>query len=206
MAGLTNQSPRVTTGYLDTVNDPAPGVPVSTAQISGSIVQPYAGQVGGKLVINDTNALALYKTTKLYNGIYAYVLTKSGSTTAPAVGLPAFWYDRSNATVTPDLATGEGGDLAGFYLGAPTKGNYCFIQVAGKANVYMKTPITKATPVDGDMVFIDVSTVEGDVIADATNITAPILKLKVGIIQGTVTAGAVNLVVLDRSIDDEFSN
>ena len=68
----TNQSPRVTAGYLNDVNDPAPGVPLASP--SGSIVQNYAGQMGGKLFLGSVTASALSDTAvgTLYGGVYQY--------------------------------------------------------------------------------------------------------------------------------------
>jgi hypothetical protein len=205
MAGDSNQSPRVTTGFLNTVNDPAPGVPLSSP--SGSIVQPYTGQVGGKLTLRDEDALKLSDVTNvatLYNGIYTYVQTKSGSSTAPARGLVAFWYDRGTYIVTPDGSATNISKPAGVYLNAPTKGQYCFIQVAGKASAKFTATITKATPADGDLVVINSSTYLADVLADATNLTSVEAKTIIGICDGAPTGGAISLVDLWRNFDNEF--
>src|ERR1035437_4311695 len=103
-----NQSPRITQQFIDKVDDPAPGVLVSTSQISGSIVSSYGGQVGGKLTLSSASALALSAvpgTTTFRGGVYEYVQFKSTSTSANAVGQPVFWTDYTNYIVSPDGGT-----------------------------------------------------------------------------------------------------
>ena len=71
---------------------------------------------------------------------------KSNSTNVNAGGNIAFWSDRATHVVTPD-ATGNLGQVAGVILEAETKGNYGWIQVAGRATVNFKSSLTPATNV-----------------------------------------------------------
>ena len=195
----TNQAPRVTTGFLNTADDPAPGVPLASP--SGSIVQPYAGQVGGKLTVNNAEALGLSSTATgtLYRGVYRYVQFRLGATAANARGQLVFWYDRDNNIVTGDVADATVTPFAaGVCLMANTKGNYGWIQVSGKASVKFKAATTKTTPAIGDVVMVDATPSNtGDVLADATGLTSPNGKNKIGIALEAPVGGAVKLVELD---------
>lgn len=196
---------RVIRRALNTVNDAQPGVPLSTSEASGSIIQPYYGQVGKRLVCTYAMATKLSDTTigSLYEGVYQYVLTKAGSTVAPARGGLCFWDDYDAYTVTPDVSATSsfGGDnsglFAGVYLSAPTKGYYCYIQILGKASVLFASSITKTTPAMGDMVLVDgTSSNTGQVLADATGITGPTLKRAMGVALETPVAASIKLVDL----------
>ena len=170
MAGLTgvsNQSPRITTGFLNTVNDPAPGVPVSTAQISGSIVQPYGGQLGGKLYLSadDAKKLSSSDVGTLYGGVYMYVRLSASAVAANAIRGRIVVWDLTAAEdqyqVTTDLTQNESYPLyAGVALNPPatttagqtgqpqntlTPGNYGFIQIAGKSTMQVVSSGVVAT-------------------------------------------------------------
>jgi hypothetical protein len=134
-----NQHPRITTTYLNQLNrhgDPAPGVNVSTAQISGSIVQPYDGFQGGKLTITNPWAVQFADPAvgPLYGGVYQYVRLNPADTAPPVRGQVLFWMDELHYIVTTNAAT-PGGKIAGVSLNATTPGNWDFIQISGIANV-----------------------------------------------------------------------
>jgi len=136
-----NQHPRITTTYLNQLNrqgDPAPGVPVSTAQASGSIIQPYAGFVGGKLTITNPWAVQFADPAvgPLYGGIYMYVQFAANSTGAPTRGQIAYWADEGKYVVTADATVaGSANKIAGITLNNTLRGNWDFIQIAGVAMV-----------------------------------------------------------------------
>jgi hypothetical protein len=135
-----NQSPRITTTYLNQLNrkgDPAPGVPVSTAQVSGSIVQPYSGFVGGKLTITDPWAAQFADPAvgPLYGGIYMYVQLDPSVVTPPIPGQVLFWSNEMQYIVTTNGTTAPGGKIAGIAVNQTTPGNWDFIQIAGIASV-----------------------------------------------------------------------
>lgn len=196
---------RIIARALNSVDDPAPGVPLSSSQASGSIIQPYYGMVGKRLVCTAAMAAKLSDTTiaTLYEGIYQYVQFKSGSTATPARGALVYWYDFENYIITPDVSATSnfGGDnsglIAGVILNSVTKGNYGFIQIAGKAGVLFTTPITKTTPVQGDFVTANSTTTnKADVLADATGLTGPTMKRALGVSIETPVANAIKLVDL----------
>jgi len=167
MAGIhgNNQSPIITQRYLNTASyagDPAPGVLVSTSQVSGSIVQPYTGQLGGILTLGEGTANTLSDTTngqQLYAGDYQYVHFYASSSAAAAVqGQVVFWKDSAsnllsgNWDVTPDYAAGE---IAGIALCNTARGNYWFIQISGAAQVKFAASNNTASPAVDDLVFAD---------------------------------------------------
>jgi hypothetical protein len=122
------------------------------ASLPSGIASQYDDtQLGDRIVLGAADALALSDTAgvgTLYGGIYMYVGTPSGSTVTPTINRLAFLYptDYSIATsawpgldslhvVTPDeLQAGSGfpGIVAGVFINTLTKGNWWWIQIAGK--------------------------------------------------------------------------
>lgn len=139
-----NQHPRITTNYLNQLGrtgDPGAGVNVSTAQMSGSIVQEYLGFAGGKLTITNPWAaqFADPRVGPLYGGIYQYVRLDPKATAPLARGQVVFWLDEMNYIIT---GAGQSSDttpvpykLAGVALNGTVPGNWDFIQIAGIAMV-----------------------------------------------------------------------
>lgn len=206
MADVQNQSPRVTTGYLNTVNDPSPGVPLVSP--SGSIVQSYGGQVGGDTYMTAADALKLSDVTgtgTLFEGIYKYVQFLSTSTAAPARGQILFWSNRSSYIVTPDVTAANVGKIAGICLNAVSKGNWGFIQVAGKASVLFKSAFLGAAA-DGAWVTVDTvtpsnaATIPLETAAQLPSVT----KAFLGIADGLPAVSAISLVDLTRSFDNNW--
>ena len=138
-----NQHPRITTAYLNSLNrhgDPAPGVPVSTAMVSGSIVQPYDGCQGGKLTITNPWAMQFADPAvgPLYGGLYMYVRLDPTDTAPLTRGQIVFWSDEMNYLITADGTDPDTGlpyKLAGVALNATWLGYWDFIQIAGIAGV-----------------------------------------------------------------------
>ena len=138
-----NQHPRITTTYLNQLNrhgDPAPGVPVSTAQVSGSIVQPYSGFEGGKLTITNPWAVQFADPAvgPLYGGIYMYVQLDPTDTAPLTRGQIVFWTDELTYMITADgidTDTGFPYKLAGVALNGTLPGYWDFIQILGIALV-----------------------------------------------------------------------
>jgi hypothetical protein len=210
MAGILDPGDsRIVSRLLNDVNDPSPGVPLASSSASGSIIQPYFGLVGKRLVLTAAMASKLSDTTvgTLFEGIYQYVQVRSTASQAPARGGCVYWDDYENYIVTTDvgysafIATGDNSGLfAGVLLSAPTKGNYCFIQIAGKANVLFKTPaVTKSVSGAnaGDMVVQDATNSNrADVLANATGVTWATAKLQLGVAIASPTGNAISLVDL----------
>lgn len=182
---------------LDLINDAFIGSGSST----GTGAQPYPGQLGGTLAMNEGEAnLRSSAAIVLHKGIYMYVQTKAASAAAPAIGGLAFYAtaaDQNNYVVTPDVTATTISLIAGVYIGAPTKGNYCLIQVAGRASIKFRAAVTKVAPAIGDYVVVDPTpTFAGDVPLDATSLTGPIAKTYLGVAVEAPASGAVSTVLL----------
>lgn len=135
-----NQSPRLTTQYLNQSSrkgDPAPGVNVSTAQVSGSIVQPYDGFAGGKLTITGPWAAQFSdpEVGPIYGGVYQYVQFNPADTAPPIPGQFVWWLDETNYIVTSTYAAATAYKVAGVAINPDTPGNWDFVQIAGIASV-----------------------------------------------------------------------
>ncbi len=185
---------RETTGLLNTVNDTVAG---GESSISGAA--RYAAIVGQR--IYQDHLSARYSTTapqlSLYGGGFQYVQSKTGSTAAPAVGVPAFWSDFENYIVTPDTTTTNVAKFAGVYLNAISKGNWGFIQIKGKVYALFRSTITAATPADGDLITIDYTT-SGlfDDPTQSTSVTYALMKTVVGVALGAPVTNTTNLILL----------
>lgn len=134
-----NQHPRITTNYLNQLGrqgDPAPGLNVSTEQMSGSIAQPYYGFVGGTLTV--TNPWAEQKADPrvgpLYGGMYQYVQLDPTLLLSPQRGQVLFWADEANYIVTTN-GSALPSKVAGIAVNATAPGYWDFIQVDGLASV-----------------------------------------------------------------------
>lgn len=162
--GRRAQGMRISTGFLNTVNDAVPGSTVASP--TGNL--EYVGLLGQELELTSAQALALSKTTigTLYAGRYKYVKTLSSATAAPARGLVAVWSDEDNYVVNSDVAATTVGRAAGVFISAPTKGNYCFIQVEGKATLQCHSSVGGTTA--GDLAMVDTTTGAVLAVADAT--------------------------------------
>lgn len=164
-----NQSPLITQRYLNTATyagDPSPGNVVNTAQVSGSIVQPYAGMKGGTLTLSESEA-AYYSDPnyqKLYPGDYTYVKFYASSVNSAVQGQPVFLYQDQGSgediTVTPDFAPGNygGGIVFGIALTNTAPGNNWFVQTAGVAQVLFGATQGVTSPSVGDLIYVDYST------------------------------------------------
>lgn len=156
MAGswLTKQADFLTAKFLNDVNDSAAGGAIVSLPSGAPAPQSSQTQVSDRIVLDTATALALSDTTvgTLFGGIYMYVATKSNMTATPAVGLLAFWdtsVGDSNYQVTCDESGSQGANLiAGIVINAVTKGNFCWIQIGGKATVKFRAVLT-GTPANG---------------------------------------------------------
>lgn len=193
---------------LNDVNDPSPGNIISTANVSGSIIQPFAGQVGKRLVLTAAMAAKLSDTAvgTLYEGIYQYVKFSGG---AGARGGLVYWnvgtsisisngpYENYDVTPTP-AATGQiPWPIAGVALNTVTSGNYGYIQIAGKASVKFRNPITNG---NGAINVLALANGVLDGTADILNAASPInmnlANLVLGITLQTPSNNTISLVDL----------
>lgn len=161
---------------LNDVNDAIAG-----DQTAGGTGTSLYALIGVRILLDNVAALALSDTTigTLYAGLYQYVNLLSGGTNAGVRGQMSFWGTTQTGAnvfasdgITPYSVHGDGsasvgsGLYAGPFLNAVTKGNFCWIQVAGIASV-----LFQATPSDntiGDAVIINSTAVTVDSRADAT--------------------------------------
>lgn len=207
-----NQSPRITTNQINAkgrTGDPSPGVLVSTSQVSGSIVQPYAGMVGGKLTLTQIEGFELGDPNvgTVYGGVYMYVQFAVGMTSTPARGAVCMWVDPTQPSPACYLVTMDGTPAranlpAGIAVNATTAGNWDFIQIAGIAQVKWPNGIQVATPAVGDAIFIS-SNITSPQLADdrdGTTVSTTLLKQFLGVAVGTPPkSNTVSGVLLDSS-------
>lgn len=151
-----NQHPRITTLYLNDIHrfgDAAPGLNVSTAEVSGSIVQPYAGFEGGKLTITDPFAKQFSdpEVGPLYGGVYQYVQFDPLMTTPAQRGAICFWVNNPLGellyVVTTDYDPVNSPKIAGVIVNPDRPGRWDFIQISGIASVMFTAAGTVGTPV-----------------------------------------------------------
>lgn len=138
------------------------------------------GELGQMVAIGDALALKLSKTSTgtLYGGIYQKVKFYGSSSASNVRGGALCWQDRANFVVTPDQTATTEEDFAGIGLMVNTKGNFGFIQVAGKATVLYRASVTNKTL--GNLILQLTTTNTFDAIADATGtyISGGVLGLK----------------------------
>jgi hypothetical protein len=148
MAGgmLTKQAVMLTAKFLNDVNDSVSGG-IVTGLPAGAPTPPSSQTLpGDRIVLDDATALALSDTTvgTLFGGIYMYVGTLSTATQAPAVGGAAFWRAADlgggatqayQVTSDPQPTAAIPAFLAGVFINVATKGNFCWVQVAGVCTV-----------------------------------------------------------------------
>lgn len=141
-----NQHPRLTTNYINQLNrhgDPGAGVNVSTAQVSGSIVQEYLGFAGGKLTITDPWApqFADPAVGPIYGGVYMYLQVDPLDPAPLTRGAVVFWNDELHyqVTVKGQNALGQPNKIAGIALNETFPGFWDFFQILGLATVFFTT-------------------------------------------------------------------
>ena len=166
MPGRHTNIAHLSSPYLDKINDAFIGSGSST----GTGASPYPGQLGAYMELTEAEANAMSSapsTLSFHSGVYQYVQFKSGTTDAVAQGQIVLWSTPASYIVTPDASgTGVLGQWAGVALNAVSKGQYGWIQVAGRANVLFKTGLTAATPAIGDVVIVDQSASTSGIFAD----------------------------------------
>ena len=182
----------VVTGPLNTVDMEYPG----ETTVGDIGLTRFAGQKGAIVKYRTNNVPYDSSIGTLYGGEYQLVQTIAGSTIAPAVGLVANWNDLDDFVVTPDLPTQPGSAAAGVYISAPTKGNWCFIQISGVGTALCGT-LTE-TGVIGDTMFV---TTGAKVInlADATAITVGHLNDVLGTAAELPVTATLNKIHLDNT-------
>jgi len=194
-------------GY-NTVNDPTPGMAVS----SGTGAQKIS-QLGNRLVLGPDEILYDSTIGTLYGGVYQYVRFRSADVTAAARGLIYLWdttvdedlYQVSNLETIGGTAGSQTCSFrAGICLNAVTAAYYAWIQVAGKASVDFRAVLT-GVAADGCGVY------QANAGAGADNATADVLdgsganptfdqvaqmqRLYLGQADGIPVAGAISTIM-----------
>lgn len=182
-----NQTIRVNTGNIATVNDAQPG----GASPDGLGRSP--GQVGQIFELSESEAQKM--SSNLHAGKYQYVLFQSGSSNANARGQVVEWATAAKEevfTCNPDPTTAGLSRPAGIALGAVSKGQYGFIQVEGLATVLCKASVTTTT--DGTIgVYVSDTVGDVDSLADATTTTNLQVKSVLGTFAEAPANGALKL-------------
>ena len=194
-ANLVSQIVRTTTALLNDVNDSV----IGDSSTAGTGASQFIGQLGQRVALGPDEVRFDSAIGTLYGGVYQYVRFGVTEAVTPALGLLAFW-DGAVADdlyqVTTTEPTGVS-DIAGIILNAVTKGNYGFIQTAGKATVKFKGTTTKTTPAVGDLVVAAAdATATADVLADATALTSVQARHILGIALAAPVGGAASTVRL----------
>lgn len=211
-AGMfTKQATFLTARFLNDVNDSVLQGAVNTVP-SGVQTPAWVQDIpGDRICLDDATALALSDTAvgTLYGGLYEYVLSKSGSTAAPALGIAAFFLAADigattglNYEVTPDAQPSAAvpAYIQGVYISAPTKGNYCWIQIAGIASCTFDSSVaatTAGSPVTTKISPSNAATFDNTLSATIAT-TVVQIGLLFGVSVGTVTAGSASKVAITR--------
>ena len=180
---------------LNDINDQF--VANNTPSASGA-TNMYAAQLGARVWLDGNPGGVRYDSAigTLYGGKYQYVKTTAGTTATYVLGRPVFWTDFEGYVVTADSTAVLVGKMAGIVLNTVTKGQYCWIQVAGKATVLFKTGLSAATPADGDLIVLDATTGLADVLTQSGNPTYLILKAAIGVALAAPVSATASLVLL----------
>lgn len=157
---------RITTGFLNTVDDVLPGTIVQ----NNTGVASYAGLLGKKYFFTQAMLAKRWKTatSALPTGDLTVQYVKFDS--AVVAGQLCYWIDKNTREVTAvDTANLP---FAGVALSVVTDEQCGFIAKVGRPTVKFITPTTKATPDIGDICWgISGNSGLADVLADATAIT-----------------------------------
>lgn len=196
MAKFVSLIERVAARFLNDVNDTAIGGNPTPLLIGN----PVGGQLGDHGYLSAAQALQLSDQSVgvLYEGLYQYVQMDPAAVASATVrGQLLFWKDFENyiVTIDPPAATNMG-LVAGVALNVVSKGNYGWMQTAGKASIKFSGTVTDATA--GDLVVVDQTPSNtANTIADATSATAKIKKSGIGTAIAAPANNAISTVLLN---------
>jgi hypothetical protein len=202
--GNPNPSFKILSGALNTENWPQLGAPLGSP--SGMIVEPYGGFLGLKWNLSADDALKESNVAigTLYGGTYMMVKTNAAAANLTR-GRLVFWdltVPEDNYQVHQDETQNGGLPLiAGVLLCTVTAGNYCWIQVAGKATVQCRATVTAATRYitwAAAGAGVDNAAADGANTATAVTTLAPVLTFMNGFLgMGEAVAANAGLVIVD---------
>ncbi len=148
---MQSQILQVSSGYINSVNDPVVGMPAVPAGLGNS---KFAGQLGKWAVFDDSTVRYTTGGSNLaavYGGAFQYVRL-SASAAVPIPGQILFWDTLANAADNLyQVTTAESGSTDAAMLRAGicltpslTVGNYTFIQTWGPCYVRFRAVLTAA--------------------------------------------------------------
>lgn len=159
-------APFVAFRFLNPANflgDAQPGGTINTSPAANLTTQYEQNLPGDRVILSPLGANALSQNNQtLYTGTYRYYGTNNNSFSAPAVGHAAFIVNGNGANVQTDALYQVTSDepanngyafFAGVFINPDTKGNWDWLQEAGKTTVKMRTAIT-GTPTIGAGVYL----------------------------------------------------
>jgi hypothetical protein len=211
MAGgwFTKQADFLTAAYLNDVNDAVVGGQIQSVPPAVPASQGIQTLPGDRIILDDVTAAALSDTAigTLYGGIYMYVQA-TWTTTAAILGAVGFFKTADiGSTTAPNsyIAYGDAQPttanpayVLGIFISAPTKGNYCWIQVAGIASVLFDSTVTATTT--GSMVVAKASSVVPSGSDNGAALTQATWCAQIGVSIATVAASTVSKVEILRTI------
>lgn len=178
-----SQGVRVSTGFLDTVNDDFPG--------GGSSAPGLApGQKGARVVLGLDGPINISNSNNRYEGTFQYVSTLSTDTTLPVLGTLCFWADRANYLVSTAVATYGVENFAGVFLGQyPQPGKWGFIKKAEGGGRTLVS-FSGSTPAAGETALAQTGSNIATRVAAGTDIKG----YTIGVIQGAKSVGEAAVV------------
>ena len=198
---------RLTTGFIDTINDTVVGG--KPAFGTSSTVSTVAGQLGQGFWLDDS-ALQWNSATPGFGGHFRYVRLSTAATTLPVRGQIVFW-DLTSVAVDNlyQVTTLESGSTTGALFAAGivlngvswAKGNYSVIQDVGPCYVQFRGTLTGAASAFGAGVFCagagaGVDNGFADVQTQSTAITDVMLQRFLGTAMGAPTNASLTVVNL----------
>ena len=199
---------QVSSGLINVVNDPVPGLPVVP---QGTGISPFQGQIGKVLNLDQSNVKFDSSVGTVYEGLFQYVKLGPNATANPVVGSVVFWdldEDPADFAVTTEEDAGGTTDaavmIAGIVLSEEwSVGYYSFIQVVGLVNVQMRAALTSAGAV-GAAIYTAAAGGAANGLADVIDSANPALfsdvtKLQrrfLGVANGLPANGSLTLVDL----------
>jgi len=211
MAGgnLVKQNDWLNARALNDVNDASSGGAIVSLPAGAPSPQVSQTIPGDRVVLDDTTALLLSDTAvgTLYGGVYMYVGTTSTATNSIARGQVAFWLAANlpngaspayTVTSDPQPAAATPTYVAGIFICTVTKGNFCWIQVAGTSSNFFDNTLTATNA--GLWVSAKVSPSSGTPASSdcGAAIGTTTLSALLGTAVGSPTASAVSAVLLWR--------
>ncbi len=214
MAGFESDIIRVSTGKLNTVNDTfIGGAPAGSIGLSvANQVSQYSGQLGKRLEITAEAISTMYSSTvgTLYAGWYRYVRCRLTDDSSPAHAPGKLWFWDTTLTawqtlyqVTSDENLSSSANAlmrAGVCIGAPTNGNYIFMQDAGMVFIRFRSVLTASGAI-GSPVYAtaagDLGTDQGTADVLTTDSTAAANARYLGVAVTAPTGGSLTAVILE---------